>query len=149
VTEVRFYHLQTSPLERALPRLLEKVLEAGHRAVLLAGSEARVEALNGHLWTYEERSWLPHGVAGDGHEAEQPLYLTCSEENPNQANVLVLVDGVEPAFTGAFEIAIDMFDGRNDEALAAARQRWRTCVENEFEVTYWQQGERGGWEKKT
>jgi DNA polymerase-3 subunit chi len=148
VTEVRFYHLQTSPLERALPKLLEKVLEAGHRAVLLAGSEERVASLNGHLWTYEERSWLPHGSAADGNAAEQPLYLTCQEENPNQADVLVLIDGVTPAFTGDFSIAIDMFDGRNEDALAAARGRWRACVEKQYEVTYWQQGERGGWEKK-
>lgn len=148
MTEVRFYHLQSWALERALPKLLEKVMEAGHRAVLLAGSEERVASLNSHLWTYEERSWLPHGSAADANAAEQPLYLTTEEENPNSADVLVLVDGVAPAFSDSFAITIDMFDGRNDEALAAARERWRACKEKGVELTYWQQTEAGGWEKK-
>ena len=61
MTDIAFYHLQGSPLESALPKLLKKTLEAGKRAVVMAGSEARVEALNGVLWTYDQDSWLPHG----------------------------------------------------------------------------------------
>ena len=38
MTEVGFYHLQTTALERVLPRLLAKAYEAGMRAVVLAGS---------------------------------------------------------------------------------------------------------------
>jgi len=49
MTEIGFYHLQRSPLERALPKLLEKVLEAGKRAVVVARSDERVEQLNGIL----------------------------------------------------------------------------------------------------
>ena len=35
MTEIGFYHLQRSTLEQALPRLLEKVLETGGRAVVV------------------------------------------------------------------------------------------------------------------
>lgn len=131
-----------------MPKLLEKVMQAGHRAVLLAGSEERVASLNAHLWSYEERAWLPHGDQSDGNTAEQPIYLTTVEENPNQADVLVMIDGIEPSYMASFDIAIDIFDGRNEDALAAARGRWRTCKDKNLEITYWQQGERGGWEKK-
>ncbi|MBT5191635.1 MAG: DNA polymerase III subunit chi, partial [Rhodospirillaceae bacterium] len=51
--EVGFYHLLHWPLERALPKLLEKALERGHRAIVLAGSKERVDDLNTVLWTYE------------------------------------------------------------------------------------------------
>ena len=57
MTEIGFYHLTGTPLERALPKLLEKTLEAGQRAVVRTGSEERAQALNGALWTYEDRSW--------------------------------------------------------------------------------------------
>ena len=147
MTEVGFYHLQRAPLERALPKLLEKVLQAGHRAVLMAGSDERLEALDSLLWIYEQRSWLPHGTAAAGYAAEQPVYLTTAEENPNQADVLVLVDGVRPEFVGRFERVLDMFDGRDDAAVQAARERWSDYKANDFTVTYWQQIERG-WEKK-
>jgi DNA polymerase-3 subunit chi len=148
VTEIGFYHLQRAPLERALPKLLEKVLERGLKAVLLAGSTERVEALNAQLWTYEQRSWLPHGSARDGHAELQPVYLTTEEENPNGAQVLVLVDGVAPAFLGDFERAVDMFDGRDPAAVEAARARWKAWLDAGHPLTYWQQTESGGWEKK-
>ena len=38
MTEVNFYHLTKSSLEQALPRLLERTLQAGERAVVLLGS---------------------------------------------------------------------------------------------------------------
>ena len=81
MTEIGFYHLTVTPLERALPKLLERTLEAGKRAVVLASSDERVQALNGALWTYEDRSWLPHGAAADGYGEDQPIWLGVSEEN--------------------------------------------------------------------
>ena len=69
---------------------MEKVLARGSRAVVVAGSEERVEHLNALLWTYDDRGFLPHGSARDGFAAEQPVYLTTEEENPNAATVLVL-----------------------------------------------------------
>ena len=60
MTEIAFYHLERSPLERALPKLLEKTLEAGKRALVVVGSVERVEAFDGLLWTYHQEAWLPH-----------------------------------------------------------------------------------------
>ncbi|MGH6618686.1 MAG: DNA polymerase III subunit chi, partial [Alphaproteobacteria bacterium] len=93
MTEIRFYHLQRMPLDRALPMLLERTLERGWRAVVQADSEERVQALNGQLWTYGKDSFLPHGTAREGDAALQPVWLTHRDENPNGANVLFLVDG--------------------------------------------------------
>src|SRR3546814_3960039 len=56
MTEVRFYHMTRTPLDQALPKMLERTLERGQRAVVRAGSEARVEALSARLWTYPDRS---------------------------------------------------------------------------------------------
>jgi DNA polymerase-3 subunit chi len=72
MTEIRFYHLQRTVLEAALPPMLEKTLDRGQRAVVMAGSEERVEHLADHLWTYSERSFLPHGSARDGNAGLQP-----------------------------------------------------------------------------
>ena len=92
--EIRFYHLTRTTLEAALPQMLEKTLERGQRAVVQAGSAARVEALTAWLWTYQDRSFLPHGSAKDGHGALQPVWLTDQDERPNGAQVLFLTDGL-------------------------------------------------------
>ena len=148
MTEVRFYHLQRRTLEQALPKILEKVLERGWRAVVLAGSPERVDALNQHLWTYDPSSFLPHGSARDGFAADQPVWLTAEEDNPNGATVLVQVDGVTSAAMGSFDLVCDLFDGNDGEAVLAARERWKACKAAGHALTYWQQNDRGGWVKR-
>ena len=148
MTDVAFYHLQRKSLEEALPELLEKVVQRGMRAMVLTGSAERAEALNDRLWTYSREGFLPHGTAKDGNASEQPIFLGEREENPNQATVLLLVDGGATEFLAGFERCLDLFDGNDETAVAAARQRWTMAKAAGHKLTYWQQGERGGWEKK-
>jgi DNA polymerase-3 subunit chi len=145
---VDFYHLQSSPLERALPQLLERVLGAGKRAVVMAASEDRIEALANHLWTYNPNSWLPHGSAKDGFSDVQPIWLTDKEENPNQSTVLVLTDGMAAGFQNTFERCLDLFDGNAEDAVAQARARWTQAKAEGHELHYWQQNPAGGWTEK-
>jgi DNA polymerase III subunit chi len=148
MAEVGFYHLLRTPLERALPKLLEKAVQRGMRAVVVTGSDERAEHLNAVLWTYDPASFLPHGTASDGHADEQPIYLTDHVTNPNGAALLVLTDGVEMSGADGFERIIDMFDGRDEVAVGSARQRWKALKEAGHQLTYWQQTEGGGWEQK-
>ena len=61
MAEVLFYHLTESTLEEALPGLLERSLERGWRAVVQTGTEERRDALDAHLWTFRDDSFLAHG----------------------------------------------------------------------------------------
>ncbi|MCW5730498.1 MAG: DNA polymerase III subunit chi [Alphaproteobacteria bacterium] len=149
MTDIAFYHLQRQRLEEALPLLLEKAYEAGLRVVVLAGSPERVEALDQHLWTYRRESFLPHGTKRTGNAAEQPIFLTPEEANPNGASLLCLVDGeASPDFIAGFTRCLDLFDGNDEAALVAARARWSAAKAAGHRLTYWQQGEQGGWQKK-
>ena len=146
--EVGFYHLLHMPLERALPKLLEKALERGHRAIVLAGSKERVEDLNVALWTYEERSWLPHGTAKDGNPEDQPIWLSTEPESANKATFLFLTDGATSDWVDSFERCFELFDGRDADAVQAARGRWKSYKDAGHELSYLQQTPQGGWEKK-
>lgn len=147
MSEVGFYHLRTTPLERALPRLLERALAEGHRVVVLAGSAERVAHLDGLLWTFSEASFLPHGSARDANMARQPIFLTERDENPNGASMLVQVDGTSSAHLADFARCCDMFDGNDPAAVDAARKRWTEAKAAGHQLTYWQQTE-SGWEKR-
>lgn len=148
MTEVGFYHLQKTPLERALPKLLERALERGMRALVVAGSKERVEHLNAALWTWDPASFLPHGAAGEGDPASHPIWLADHDTDANGATLLVLVDGADSTRQGDFERVIDMFDGADPDAVSAARRRWKMLKDAGHQLTYWQQTDRGGWEKK-
>jgi DNA polymerase-3 subunit chi len=147
MAEVGFYHLLSLPLERALPRLLERALADGHRVLVRAGSAERVGYLDGLLWTYNEASFLPHGSQHDGNAARQPVFLTAADENPNGATMLVLVDGVDAAGLDGFARCCDMFDGNDPAAVEAARRRWSAAKAAGHNLTYWEQTA-SGWQKR-
>ena len=148
MAEILFYHLSERTLEAVLPGLLERCLERGWRVVVQAGSEERVRALDSHLWSFDEASFLPHGTSADGRAEDQPVWLTADDDNPNGANVRFLVDGATmPAFDG-YERAVFLFDGGDADALAAARAAWRAASDGGNDVTYWRQDERGRWVKQ-
>lgn len=149
MTEVLFYHLIRKPLERALPELLEKSLERGWRVVVQTGTDERVEALDGHLWTYRDDSFLPHGTGREGDAAAQPVLLTAGEGNPNGASVRFLIDGVPlPADAADYDRIVVMFNGEDDDEVAVARARWAEAKAQGFGLTYWQPDEQGRWVKK-
>jgi DNA polymerase III subunit chi len=149
MTEVLFYHLQRQPLEKVLPTLLEKSLERGWRVVVQASSEERVEALDSHLWTYRDDSFLPHGTWREGDAGEQPILLTVQDHNPNRAAVRFLVDGAAvPDDADSYQRLVLVFDGDDPDAVGAARERWTAAKARGFDVTYWQSDEHGRWQRK-
>jgi DNA polymerase-3 subunit chi len=149
MTEVLFYHLQDMALEGVLPPLIEKSLDRGWRVVIQAVSEERAAALDAHLWTYRDESFLPHGTWRDEDAPEQPVILAIEASNPNGANVRFLVDGaVLPVDSASYDRLVLIFDGNDDDALLAARAAWADCKARGFEVTYWQADERGRWQKR-
>jgi DNA polymerase-3 subunit chi len=149
MTEILFYHLQHQPLEKVLPALLEKSLERGWRVVVQAASEERVEALDAHLWTFRDDSFLPHGTWREPEAREQPILLTLDDGNPNGAAVRFLLDGAPvPPDAGSYERIVLLFDGEDPDAVAIARERWSEAKRNGFDVTYWQPDEHGRWQRK-
>ena len=142
MTEIRFYHLTRKSLEQALPELLEKTLERGWRAVVMAGSPERVEALTQYLWTYNTNKFLPHGNAKDGNAEMQPVWLTPDDERPNEAEILFLTDGAESEKLSDYQRVCEVFIG-DENNVAAARKRWAAYKTAGHDLSYWQQGDKG------
>ncbi len=150
MTEVLFYHLERARLEDVLPGLLEKTLARGWRALVRAGSRARVEALDEYLWTYRDDAFLPHGAGLDGDAARQPVWLTDGDDRLNDAEVLFIVDGARrPADAlEPFARCVTIFDGGDETALGEARAFWKAVKAAGHEATYWRQTSAGRWEKQ-
>ncbi|MBD9371707.1 DNA polymerase III subunit chi [Rhizobium sp. ARZ01] len=148
MSEILFYHLTESKLEDALPPLLDKSLERGWRVVVQTGTVERRDALDAHLWTYREESFLPHGTDEQPNASDQPVLLTNGPDNQNSATVRFLVDGAEPPPLDAYERVIFMFDGYEQTELEAARGHWKRLKAEGHQLTYWQQNNDGRWVKK-
>ncbi|MGL4241950.1 MAG: DNA polymerase III subunit chi [Beijerinckiaceae bacterium] len=146
--EVFFYHLQGQSLEQTLPQLLERTLQRGWKAVVRASSAERLKALDDHLWTYADESFLPHGVENDVQAGAFPVVLTLGGERLNGADVCFAVDGAQLPETEGWARSVLIFDGGDPEALDAARQQWKQVKAKGLAATYWQQTPEGRWEQK-
>ena len=146
--EIWFYHLERASLDQVLPELLEKTLARGWRALVRSPDPQRIEHLDAMLWSYREDSFLPHGVAVEAAAARQPVLLTNDLANTNEAQVLFLVDDADPGDLAGLARCILIFDGRDPEALAAARARWSEFKSKGHPLAYWRQNETRGWERQ-
>ena len=151
--EVLFYHLERRALENVLPSLLEKTRARGWKANVRVGSAERMEVLDNHLWTFSDHSFLAHGTSADAHSDRQPVYLTTEPDDPNDAEVLFLVDGAKlEKWDGAelikFERIVLLFDGGNPNVLDEARTAWKNAKAAGHKVTYWKESSGGKWEQQ-
>ncbi len=148
MTEVWFYQLRFKPLEQVLPALLEKTRERGWRAVVQAASTERLEAIDQALWTYRDESFLAHGTDRDGHPELQPIWLTTGDDNPNSADIRLLVDGADAATADGYQRIIHIFDGDDEVATAAARETWKRMKAGGHVISFYQMTDTGHWQKK-
>ena len=147
MTDVNFYQLGAKPLDAVLPKLLEKAVAAGFRAIVRTGNRNLLIHLDAVLWAYEATSFLPHALDGDT-AALQPVLLTTGSDTPNNADIVVVIDGVLPDDLGKFKRTLYLFDGGDEAALALARGHWKE-LRSRDDVTpvYWRATTGGGWEK--
>jgi len=144
--EINFYHLTTTTLEKALPKLMEKVYATGKHALLVTGSEERAAVIDRLLWSYTTIRFLPHGVKADGNHELQPIFVSPDMENLNKSEILVVINGAE--FDEAkFSKVLYMFDGNNDEETAKSREVWNQMKKKGFTLSYHKQDDEGKWQK--
>ena len=144
--DVYFYHLTEQPLEATLPMLLKKSLSAGWRVAVRSGDTKLIERLDASLWLGE--GFLPHGVAGGAHDADQPVLLT-EGDGANGAHCLMAVGQAEVNAEEAqsLERICILFDGADGQAVDFARGQWRQMTEAGLAAQYWSD-EGGRWQKK-
>ena len=148
MTDIWFYHLEQRPLEAVLPPLLERTLARDWRAVVQVGNRERLSWLDSLLWTYDQSSFLPHSAQRDEFAADQPVFLTTEDDNPNATNLRFLVDGAWTTDLDGYERIVLLFDGRDEALRDDARKRWGEAKAAGHAVTYWQETASGKWEQK-
>lgn len=144
-----FYHLTRKPLVETLMMLLAKSLENNWKVAVRGTDAAGLEALDAALWQGPQEGFLPHGLAGGPHDADQPILLTRERQAANAPQCVMCVHGAEVAAEeiAALDRVCILFDGNDDLALDAARAQWKALKDAGASAQYWSE-ESGRWEKK-
>ena len=150
--EAYFYHLTRAPLEVTLPMLLDKARGAGWRVLVRGSDPARIAWLDERLWLAGDADFLPHGVAGGAHDADQPVLLATDAPGTAPANGAACLMAVDGAPVSAAEVAqmarvCVLFDGNDTAAVERARAQWKELTGAGCAAQYWSE-ESGKWEKK-
>ncbi len=144
-----FFHVTQSAVEEVVQVNLARALERGWRVEIRGTDAGRMGWLDERLWLGPEEGFLPHGLASGGpQDALQPVLLTLAPR-PEGRQAIMALDGAEVSaaeVAGAERVWI-FFDGRDEAALARARQQWKALTDAGANAQYWSE-EGGRWAMK-
>ena len=128
MTRVDFYALtETSRGDRFLLtcRLAERIWRGDRlRVYVHTPDRSQAQHLDRLLWTFEEQSFLPHGLAGETDHALSPILIGHDGEPGEEDQVLINLSPEVPAFFASFERLCEPVD-QEPAVREAARARWR------------------------
>jgi len=126
-------------------RLAEKAYLRDMRVVLLSDSAADAEALDVLLWTFNDRSFVPHDLwrpAARG-AAAAPVQLTPDLEGVAAADLLVNLSCRLPAGLERYDRVAEIIDA-DEERRAKGRERFKAYRELKLPVETHQLDETAG-----
>lgn len=139
---VDFYQLSRDPAPAVVAMLAAKVRQAGERLLVVADDLDLLEASSKALWEATPEAFLANGIAGDEHDARQPILLSNEVDAANGAKFLLLADGEWRDPGTGFGRVMMLF---NDSTIDAARATWKALGDHEgLERHFWRQ-EGGKW----
>jgi DNA polymerase-3 subunit chi len=142
-----FYQLRDSPLEATLPMLVGKARGAGWRVLVRGSDPALIKRLDDVLWQGADDGFLPHGIAGGPHDADQPVLLGDASSDGFACLMSVAGAAISDIEVNTLERVCILFDGYDEAALDHARGQWKALTDAGCAAQYWAQ-EDGRWTKK-
>lgn len=134
MTQIDFYVLpDTTPRGRALfvCRLAEKVFHLGQRSFIHLASEREARELDELLWTFRDRSFLPHALAAAADDV--PVVLGCGPEPAADCKLLINMTSAVPGFFSRFERVAEVVDA-DPQIRAQGRERFRFYKDRGYAV---------------
>ena len=145
---VMFYHLTRSSVDEVAMMLAPKALAQGWRVMLRAADQAALQRLDRQLWLGPEDAFLPHGLEGGPHDADQPLLLG-SGAAVNGANAVMLIGAlpVDQEEAARMDRVWLLFEDGDAAQIESARREWKAVTAAGLAAQYWND-DSGKWEKK-
>jgi len=122
MTQIDFYILAKRNRLQFICQLAEKVFGLGNRIFIHTDSEQQAESLDDMLWTFRDRSFLPHCIAGADPDAA--IHIGTGQEPNGEFQVLFNLGETVPAFFSRFDRMAEVVD-KDDQVRAQGRERFR------------------------
>jgi DNA polymerase-3 subunit chi len=126
MAEVRFVQLDRQEKALHLCRIADRHFLAGARVLVVVGDENRAVTLDRFMWVWEKDSFLPHSLDNGTVDCmDEPVVISATERNSNQARVLVMGSPCSDEFIARFDLVFDFAETYDEQLAEAARARFR------------------------
>lgn len=143
MAHINFYHTTIDALERSACKLLEKCYQSNTKILVRTSDILAMESLNRSLWTFAQKSFIPHGDANDKIEDDQLIYITYKDENPIKSDSLMLVDTLESIYE-EFDKKFIIFTDKIEDQVKHCLEKMNSPNN---QISYYQQNAKGVWQK--
>lgn len=92
-------------------KLAEKAFSEGHRVYLNADSPAHARELDELLWTFRDRSFLPHALEQDAGDEQPPIVIGCNGNPETGHDVLINLAAAVPECFSRFARLLEIVNG--------------------------------------
>ena len=144
MSKISFYQVMNGEVIKFSCQLLEKCFQNGIKTFVQVADDLAATTLDRTLWTFAQKSFIPHATDKDLLPEKQPIYISTTDKCPIEAKGLMLI-GVDRVDVKDFERVMVMIDGnifdevKRADALVASLQNLGHNVE------YYVQNSKGGW----
>lgn len=120
-------------------RLIEKAYLRGHRLFVLCANQQEAEYLDELLWTFQDDSFIPHNLQGEGPEPPPSVQIGFEKEPRGFNDILINFADPVPTYAQRFNRVIEVI-ASNEEAKIMGRHHYRYyqakgCTPHIHEIT--------------
>lgn len=134
MNRVDFYILpENSKRDRFACTMANKVWKNGNIVYIHTSNKEAAILLDDLLWTFNDISFLPHGLCDEHNHENIPVLVGWNEQLPEQCQVMINLTEEIPATADKFPRIIEIVTGNNQDRQSA-RNRYRDYRAGGFEL---------------
>lgn len=147
MSKISFYQVMNGELIKFSCQLLEKCFQNKILTFVQVSTDDMLVAVDRALWTFSQKSFIPHATDKDPLPEKQPIYISTNAQCPIKASGLMLI-GAERIDIKDFERVMVMIDGNIALELKKAEAMMASYKNLGHNVEYYVQNDKGGWATK-
>lgn len=145
--KIMFYHATQTSMVEVLFELLKKSFQNHKKSLVYVDTHQNATKISDDLWKIADDFILPHGLITQEMPDKQPILLTHTLNNLNDADYIFFVGQVDINDAHDFERSIVVFDNSSEIIKSHVREHYINLKKTGKTVLYYKQ-QNGAWVSK-
>ena len=108
-----FYQIEDTNFLRTICKIIERAYLESYKVMVKVENSSIEESLNKILWSYSQKTFIPHGASFDPLPNKQPVYITTTDDNCNDADLIIFVNSLYSEGCKGYRKVLNIFASHN------------------------------------